>query len=118
MGADATATPTMNDIWNEGLASALESVGAWDAYESLTPDQRAGASTYLSNWAECMDMGGPDTPDPSIAEIAGIRAQHQREIADLNRQIDAYRQSVATRRGVPLSDVFLNRHNEVIYGKA
>jgi hypothetical protein len=102
------------DYWKEALAYSLGAAGVPNA---LTDEQAAIVAAELDGWGENQGLGAPDTPDPYEREIADLEVRHAREIADLQTQIDAYRRSVATRRNVDKSAVYV-KDGAVLYDPA
>ena len=102
--------------WREALETALEGV---DRFEALTSEQYTEAAKTLAGWSEdrAFAFGEDCIPDPMDRQHTDEIAALKREIADREREVDCYRQSVARRRHVDVSEVYLDRSGIVIYGK-
>lgn len=110
----------MTDYWKDTIAEAFESVGLTASEEQITE---------IANWAEgAHDFFGQAHGHDVMhrGSASPIETDKDREIASLKRQIEQlcgdiqiYRKSVATRRGVSVNDVELDRHGpghgDVIY---
>lgn len=101
------------DYWDDALGCALEAVGK---FEALTRDERRQVAESLATSAENQSMafGHDCIPNPKDSEIASLKTQHEREIAEWEAADLAYRTSVARRRGVEPNDVYI-RNGRVVY---
>lgn len=101
------------DYWTETIKEAFEDAGISATKEQLET---------VAGWAEGahenygMAHGYDAIPNPANSEIDRIKKIHEAEIAELQRQINCYRDSVAFRRGVKREDVYLDVSGSVIYG--
>lgn len=90
--------------WKEALECSLDDAGA----SGLLSDEvieRVASDLQVS--AENMDMafGYSAISCSSNSVIEELKRSHKAEIAEMQQQLDTYRNSVATRRGVAPSDV-------------
>lgn len=74
----------------------------------------------MINSAECQSQafGHDCIPSPAKTEKTAEIKRLEKQIKELEDQILCYRQSVATRRGVPLNQVYLDHDGAVIFGKS
>ena len=103
------------DYWKEAVSSSLEenNLQATDAViENIAKD--------MINSAECQSQafGHDCIPNPAKAEKSAQVKNLEDRIKELEHEISCYRQSVATRRGVPIEQVHIDVHGTVIYGRA
>ena len=101
------------DYWTETIAEAFEDAGITATEEQIQT---------VAGWAEGahenygMAHGYDSIPSPASTEIDMLKKAHEKELEEMQRQIDCYRKSVATRRGVKMSDVYLDSQGHVMYG--
>lgn len=103
------------DYWKEAVGSSLEEneLRATDAViESIAKD--------MINAAECQSQafGYDCIPNPANAEKSSQVKNLEARIKELEQEIQCYRQSVATRRGVPIEQVHIDHTGTVIYGRS
>jgi hypothetical protein len=103
------------DYWKEAVSSSFDEHKLKhpdDIIESIAKD--------MVNASECQSQafGWDSIPNPAKAEKSGKEKILEAKIAELENEILCYRQSVATRRGVPLEQVHVDVHGTVIYGRA
>jgi hypothetical protein len=103
----------MKDYWEECIAEALE-----DAKVSATGDQIAIIAGWVEGAHENYGMahGYDSIPNPMISEIEMLKADHRRYIAEKDCQIECFRRSVARRRNVDISDVYLDGGDVMVRG--
>lgn len=105
------------DYWKEAVSSSLEE----NSLLHLVSDEALDAiAKDMINSAECQSMafGYDCIPSPAKAERSVKEKSLEGRIKELENEILCYRQSVATRRGVPIEQVQLDVHGTVIYGLA
>ena len=105
------------DYYRETIQNALEDGPAGGELTAEQVDYLTDA-VVGSTEQEGTYSGADCIPDPAIRERADVEARHKREIADLQREIDCYRQSVASRCHANINNVYVDGNGEVIYGKA
>ena len=103
------------DYWKEAVSSSFEDndLRATDAViESIAKD--------MINSAECQSQafGHDCIPNPAKAEQSSRVKNLEAKIKELEQEIQCYRQSVASRRGVPIEQVHVDHTGTVIYGRA
>lgn len=103
------------NYWKEAVSSSFEENGL-----PLTDSIIESVAKDMINSAECQSMafGYDCIPNPAKAEKSNEIKRFEATIKELERQIQCYRQSVATRRGVPIEQVHVDVHGAVIYGMA
>lgn len=103
------------DYWKEAISCSFDEHNMKypdDIIESIAKD--------MINSAECQSMafGYDCIPNPTKAEES-IRVKNlEAKIKELEHEIQCYRQSVATRRGVPIEQVHIDHTGAVIYAMA
>jgi hypothetical protein len=103
------------DYWKEAVSSAFDEHSLKypdDIIESIAKD--------MINSAECQSQafGHDCIPSPAKSEKSAQVKNLEGRIKELEQEIQYYRQSVATRRGVPIEQVHVDVHGTVIYGRA
>src|SRR5687768_12485841 len=103
------------DYWKEAVSSSFDEHSLKypdDIIESIAED--------MINASECQSQafGHDCIPNPAKAEKSSKEKILEAKIAELEKEILCYRQSVATRRGVPLEQVHVDHTGTVIYGRA
>ncbi len=99
------------DYWNECIEAAFSDAGIEATPEQI--DQVAGdVEGAHENYG--MAFGHDAIPNPMNAELERLRKHKDAEIADLKEQIGTYRRSVARRRGVSESSVYLEHDSVMI----
>lgn len=103
------------DYWKEAVSSSFEENGiqAIDAIIEVVAKE-------MINAAECQSQafGHDCIPNPAKAEKSAQVKNLEARIKELEQEIQCYRQSVATRRGVPIEQVHVDHTGTVIYGRA
>lgn len=103
------------DYWKETVSSSFDEHNLKypdDIIESIAKD--------MINSAECQSQafGHDCIPNPAKAEKSAQVKNLEGRIKELEQEVQCYRQSVATRRGVPIEQVHVDVHGTVIYGRA
>lgn len=103
------------DYWKEAVSSSFEENDL-----PLTDAIIENVAKDMINSAECQSMafGYDCIPNPAKAEKSAEIKRLEAKIKELEHEIQCYRQSVATRRGVPIEQVHIDVHGSVIYGMA
>lgn len=105
------------DYWKEAVSSSLEEN---NLLHLVSDEVLKAIAKDMINSAECQSMafGYDCIPNPAKVEKTAKEKSLEAEIKRLENEILCYRQSVATRRGVPVEQVQLDVHGTVIYGRA
>lgn len=103
------------NYWKEAVSSSFDEHNLKypdDIIESIAKD--------MINSAECQSQafGHDCIPNPAKAEKSAQVKNLENRIKELEQEIHCYRQSVATRRGVPIEQVHVDHTGTVIYGRA
>lgn len=103
------------DYWKEAVSSSFEENGL-QATDSIIEN----VAKDMVNSAECQSQafGHDCIPNPAKAEKSAQVKNLEAKIKELEHEIHCYRQSVATRRGVPIEQVHIDHTGTVIYGRA
>lgn len=101
------------DYWKEAVSDSLEEQGL---LHELPEGAIAQIAKDMINAVECQAMafGWDCIPNPAIKEKSDEVKRYETKIKELERQIVSYRQSVATRRGVELHQVFMDDYGTVL----
>jgi len=102
------------DYWLECIKEAFEDAGI-----IATEEQIRNVTGWVEGAYENYGMasGHDCIPNPMISEIEKLKMKHKEEIKDFEKTIHTYRNSVSTRRNVPIEDVHID-NGDVIYGKS
>jgi len=92
------------DYWKECVEEAFE-----EAKIIATKEQIAFVAEWVEGAFENFSManGYENIPNPLLGEIDRLKVKHEEEVKDLEYQTDVYKRSVARRRGVNESDVYI-----------
>lgn len=104
------------DYWEEAVSNSLEENGLLN----LMPKEAINKiAKDMVNAAECQSMafGWDAIPSPAKAEKSSEAKRYEARIKELENEILCYRKSVASRRGVPLEQVHVDQHGDVIYAR-
>lgn len=101
------------DYWIETISEAFEDAGI-----AATEEQIQTVAGWVEGAHENYGMahGYDAIPSPASTEIDRLKKAHEKELEEMQRQVDCYRKSVAFRRGVKMSDVYLDSQGNVMYG--
>jgi len=101
------------DYWEETISEAFEDAGI-----AATKEQIQTVASWVEGAHDNYGMahGYDAIPSHVNSEIEQIKARHAAEIAELQKQVNCYRDSVALRRGVKREDVYLDSNGCVMYG--
>lgn len=101
----------MKNYYEEALKEAFE-----DAKITASNEQINIVVSWIESAVENKSMacGYDSIPDPRESEIDKLKTNHKKELERLENQINIYRNSVAERRNVDVSDVFIE-DNRVMY---
>jgi len=99
------------DYWEECISEALDDAGVTvtkEQLDTITSWVEGAHDNYgLATGSECI-------PNPLEAEIKALKADHEKEVAELEEREQCYKRSVATRRGTKPENVWLE-NGDVVY---
>lgn len=101
------------DYWTECISEAMEDAGI-----AATKEQIDTVVTWVEGAHENYGMafGHDCIPNPLESDLKELKASHAKEIQEHENVEFNYRKSVASRRGVPVSSVYMDRDGQVMYG--
>lgn len=105
--------PNYEDFLFDAVKESLEESG-----ETLTDDAIDNVVAWVQGCYENKSqmMGDPVDSSSVTSEIDQLKRDHKREIDELEKREIIYRQSVATRRKVDISSVYIDG-DEVVYDR-
>jgi hypothetical protein len=109
-----------HDYYREMISIALDE--APPSGVTLTPEQLDHLIGAVADAVENESMASgenciPTPPSPAEADLRKRVSQLEQDLAARDKEIHAYRSSVAARRRVRIEDVYVDRHGHVVYGK-
>lgn len=99
------------DFWKEVVSEAFDDAGI------KASDDQIGT---VASWVESAHdnygtyTGSEFIPNPLEAEIKKIEAAHKREIAEIENEVEVYRNSVSRRRNIPSNQIYIE-DGKVLY---
>jgi len=99
-------------LWKEFISESLEETKEKLSEKAIDNIIDCIETTIENSW---MITGVVEGRDPKDVEIERLKLLHEEEKKSLNKQILIYRESVASRRRVPIEDVCIEE-GSVIYG--
>jgi hypothetical protein len=102
------------DYWEDCITEAMEDAGI-----TATKEQIDTVICWVEGAHENYGMatGEEHIPNPLLAEIKDLKEGHAKEVSDFEAAEYNYRKSVATRRGVPVSSVYMDRDGSVMFDR-
>ena len=101
------------NYWEECIKESFEDAGI------TATDNQIGTVVCWVEGAhenEGLATGRDCIPNPLSSEIDRLKAAYKKEVGELERAVMCYRNSVAVRRGVPVTSVYLDG-DSVIYDR-
>lgn len=99
-----------DSFYTDVLAEAFCRIDKWDLWNSLTEaEQKELGADVAGNAENYGTYSGQDCiPDPREAEIDRLKAQHKRDLTEVEAQAELFRRSVARHNGVDQSRIYIN----------